>query len=254
MNNDKVWDEFNSFINTCKKNRVFPECDYISKLKDEIPNLEITIGKGMQFYRARAYRNSLVDKVFDFLQTISDDKEHESEHYDSFQKLAESTKAQREAGFKGYDAKGSFVCPDLRSIQPGRCNHAFEQCLYVAEDVQTAISELKPLIQEQISVACIQVEEPLKIIDFGFDRSDSSIIKPIALLFVTSPTLEGYDAYIYTQVLCSLVKNMGYDGIRYSSCQIINKSNLAIFNYDKCKAISSNVYEVTRIDYDYKMK
>ena len=65
-----------------------------------------------------------------------------------------------------------------------------------------------------------------------------------------SPTEYNKNAYIYTQVICSIVKKLGYDGVIYTSCQNREKKNYAIFNYNKCKVISSEVYSVTGIKYD----
>ncbi len=139
---------------------------------------------------------------------------------------------------------------DAKSVCAGRCNQNFEPCLYVSEDVDTCISELKPLVDEKVSVAKIVTHEELRIVDFSASDVDDTFRLLIALLFITSPTEENYDAYIYTQVICSLIKSLGFDGICYSSCQNRFKNNYAIFNYDKCKVVSSDVYDVTRINYE----
>jgi len=255
MNIDSsIIDEFTQITDACRKNRVFPECSFISKLISELPKIEKLIEQGTQFYRARVYKNDLSDYFFDSVKRMKDDIEHAEDYLQGFAKEMVRRKALEEAGFKGFDAKGSFVCPDVRLISAGRCNYENEQCLYVAEDVQTAISEIKPLIRESISVACIQVEEPLRIVDFGFELSENQIIKLIAFLFVSSPTLDDYDAYMYTQIICALVRKLGYDGVKYSSCQSPSRSNYAIFNFEKCRAIASEVYEVETIDYHFKKK
>ena len=248
-----VWDEFDIFIDTCKRNRVFPECEYIEKIKAELTNVEQIIDKGTIFYRARTYKNSFRDRAMEYAKRIHDDTEHGEELLEEFSRIVEGIRLQKQAGFNGYDEKGSFVCPDPKIISAGRCNYENEQCLYVGEDIKTAISEIKPLIREDVSVACIRAEKQLKIVDFGFESSNNPIIQTIAFLFIMSPTLENYDVYTYTQIICALVKKMGYDGIRYSSCQILNKYNYAIFNFDKCRAVSSDVYTIDRIDYKFSI-
>ncbi len=251
---DNVWKEFACFKDTCRKNRVFPECRFISNLISQLPKAEITVNGGSTFYRARVFKNNFPDLYFEQNEKpMQEEEKIFQQMYEVYSGL-DKVKAQREAGFRGYDEVGSFVCPNIESILPGRCNHVNEQCLYLAEDVQTAISEIKPLIREKISVACIEAKEALKIIDFSFDRSEIPILKLVAFLFLTSPTLEEYDVYTYTQIICSLVKKEGYDGIKYTSCQNLGKSNYAIFSFEKCKAISSDVYEVDSITYRYTPK
>ena len=249
-----VWDEYIRFKETCRNNRIFPECSFITHLLEKLSCYEKVLYSGSVLYRARTYQNNFFDLWFDYMKRIHDDIEHGEQILQEMSIAFEKIKAVKEAGFNGYDATGSFVNPDPKSIGGGRCNHVNEQCLYVSEDIQTAISELKPLIREEISVACIQLREDLKIVDFGFDSSEDPYQKLISFLFVTSPTQDDYDIYTYTQVLCSLIKKAGYDGIKYTSCQDLSKTNYVIFNYDKCKAVSSDVYAVNSISYGFIKK
>ena len=245
----EIWNDFFDFRTACRNNRVFPECSFISHIIAQLPKIEESICAGSKYYRARVYKNSFPDYFLEQSGKVMNDNKNEYQHLLELHLGIDKLKAQRNAGFKGYDEAGSFVCPDAKSILPGRCNHVNEQCLYMAEDVETAISEIKPLIREKVSVGCIEVQEALRIVDFSFNSSHSPITQLVAFLFVTSPTLEEYDIYTYTQIICSLIKKEGYDGVKYTSCQNLEKSNYAIFSFDKCKAISSDVYEVSAIAY-----
>ena len=84
------------------------------------------------------------------------------------------------------------------------------------------------------------------MIDLRLTKNDQ-FINGIAKFFVQSPTLAHPDAYLYTQAISAFIKSRGYDGIMYSSCQVINGINYAIFNYDKCEAISSDLYKINTI-------
>lgn len=241
------------FKNICKINRTFPNCDYIEAFEQEMDNMVINISKDITMYRARIFKDDTFDNVVRLITQANNAKtEEDFKHVKQHHKEFETTyKTKIEKGFFGYDEKNSFINPNTNTIKAGRCNHDFETCLYTAEDPNTAISELKPLIKEKISVAKITTLEELKIIDlsFKFDDNNETFRNLIAMLFLTSPTETEKDAYLFTQVICSLVKKHGYDGIKYSSCQNISANNYAIFNYGKCKAISSDVYSVDNITY-----
>lgn len=249
-----IWDQFTQFRQICRNNPVFPKCSFLEHLEEVLPQFVMMVGPEELFYRARIYQNNFPEMALDYAKRIHDDIEHGDQILKDMKIAFDKIKELKQSGFNGFDATGSFVNPSPKDILGGRCNHVHEVCLYVAEDVETAISELKPLIQEEISVACIRTKEELRVIDFGFNISDNPYKELASLLFITSPTQEDYDAYAFTQVICSLVKNKGYDGIRYTSCQNLIKANYVIFNYDKCEAVSSEVYRVDSIKYGFAKK
>ena len=117
----------------------------------------------------------------------------------------------------------------------------------MADTIDTAISEVKPSIGYNVSVAKIKVIEELRLVDFRFNKTENNVSKLISFLFIQSVTLEYPETYVYTQVICDFIKNCGYDGVIYSSCQNTSGANYAIFNYEKCKAISSDVYTVDSV-------
>lgn len=255
----QVFEKLHDFQKRYKNNRVFPKDGFIKDFTDNLCNMETCIEKNELLYRARVYKDDLQDKVLDILREIHEvnntpeDLEVLEEHHSRFQ---EDMRKRAESEFKGYDAEGSFVIKDVDLIKGGRCNYDFECCLYVADSVETAISEVKPLINEKISVASIRTKEKLRLIDLSFDthtpRQGRAIINVSAMLFMQSPTEGNKDAYIYTQALCSIVKALGYDGIKYSSCQNNVGCNYTVFNYEKCEPVASRVYTVDGIKYDIR--
>ncbi len=58
--------------------------------------------------------------------------------------------------------------------------------------------------------------------------------------------------YLPTQYLCEFIKSLNYDGVEYSSSLNPDGFNIALFNDDKIECISANLYEVSKITYDYK--
>lgn len=261
-NEEELMNKFTEFLRVCRKNRVFPECEFLELFKQNIGKMEIIIPKKRIMYRSRVYQDDML-KQFEKISAMV----RESKTPDDYQLASDETERLRQEyinkindGFEGYDEKNSFVNEDVENVIASRCNHNFETCLYTSDDAQTSISEIKPIIGETISVAPIEALEDLKIIDLSIDFNEEwdelvFLRNLIALLFIDSPTEGHKEAYIYTQIICSLVKKMGYDGVKYSSCQNIEKINYAIFNYKKCKATGSEKYSITKIDYGIeKMK
>ena len=61
--------------------------------------------------------------------------------------------------------------------------------------------------------------------------------------------------YIPTQFIAEYAKNIGYDGIAFSSSLTpdVNKNNpdrynIVIFNYNKCRVIKSNIVKIINVD------
>ena len=236
MSSQIDFDMIFAFKDECLKNRVFPKCELIDTLMKRLPEFEHTVPKGFNMYRARVYtENSYAYALrIYFREHVPLPTEEVKQTPDCWE------------GFHAYEEKDSFANTNANAIIGNRCNNDFECCLYAAGDVTTAISEIKPVINERVSVARIVTKEELKLIDLRFNDKDA-FLEGLAFLFITSPTIENKDAYIYTQVICSLIKQAGYDGIIYSSCQRLIGNNYAIFNYDKCQAVASREYEIEGI-------
>lgn len=155
-----IWEEFTQFQEMCRNNPVFPECSFLKKLEQVLPQFVKLVSPNESFFRARVYQNSFPEMVLDYVRRIHDDIEHGDQILEEMRLAFDNIKVLKESGFNGFDAAGSFVNPNSKSIHSGRCNRVYEACLYIAEDVETAISELKPLIREEISVACIKYNFP----------------------------------------------------------------------------------------------
>lgn len=225
----------------CLNYRAFFDCELLDVLKKQIKDIECIFREGTITYRARAYKDPQYSPYARFLLYT-----HPAEEKDLEENPNEDIRLGEYIGFCGYNAKESFVNPNIYSVEEGRCNYKYSPCLYTAESVCVAISEIKPLIHEVISVAKIKNKFDLKFVDLRL-KKENEFINSVAKFFVQSPTLENPEAYIYSQAICAFVKSLGYDGIVYSSCQVFNGVNYAIFNYDKCEAISSALHNVDNI-------
>lgn len=167
--------------------------------------------------------------------------------------------------FQGFNAKDSFV---NEKGNEGRCNPKFIPYLYAADSVPCSIAEINPGIDSVVSVANIKIQEKLKVVSLcsGFAISDTTgnIIKDIpdcwAVLYLqhlfSLPYQEDGD-YLLTQYISEKIKCTGMDGLLFNSSKYayvdeygMRKQgvNYVIFNYDKCKAVSSKLYRVKSID------
>lgn len=254
MKNKQDFEMLLEFREKCRDNRAFPDCELLTRFAQKFDSLEYILSKGEIIYRSRVYYNDMVDRIFslDLNLDIKDDKDivRLQKTIDKLSELQKDFDTKRQKGFYGYDEKDSFVNPNNMTVLDGRCNYAYSPCLYASQDIDTAICELKPLIREKISVAEIEVLQDLKLIDLRFNKH-KDFIDLIALLFIESPTINQKDVCIYTQIITAFVKKQGYDGIVYTSCQNILGTNYAIFNYEKCKPISSEVYNIEQINIKY---
>lgn len=240
---DDIIEVIEEFKNVCLDNRAFFKCRFFSMMENNFKDTEHTLTKGTTTYRARAYKDPEYGLYSRFLIYT-----HEADENDV--KENPGVKIGERIGFLGYNSKDSFVNPNKFAVEEGRCNYKYNPCLYTAKSARVAISELKPLVREVISVAKIRNNEDLKMIDLRLNK-DNEFIDKVAKFFVQSPTLEYPDAYLYTQAISSFVKSCGYDGLIYSSCQVIGGINYAIFNYDKCEAIASDLYIVDNVSVSF---
>ena len=247
------------------------------KLKD---SCNYTIMPNQKFYRARAYKNSeiknLCDKpelneLFNSLTiNINEDTklnlpflERESilENI-SFLKKIDIVKnilnnwiiKNKNEKFWGFNASGSgrnLICNN-----EGRLNTAGEHHLYLAYDIDTAISEIRPINQQRVSVATVNIKKELKMFDLtktfeiGDGTKDGDYFAFYQVAHMCSmPNFNDNTYYKPTQKISSYIKELGFDGIIYPSALKENGKNILIFEFDNSdmdneyfEVISSDVY------------
>ena len=205
-----------------KNNRVF------ELLSDEITNPIRMIMIGSELYRARKIEGS------------------------------EPTNISK--GFYGYDARGSFVNPNPQNISAMRANREGQPRLYCSNVVCLPLVEIKPKVGEKISLACIQTNEILKLLDltlyhleFDIPQEKQVLFRELSRLFSTpiDDDNDDKDDYLVTQEIADYVQQLGYDGIAYSSSLVpelnkenYNGANFVIFKYNHCVPTKSNILKM----------
>ena len=111
-------------------------------------------------------------------------------------------------GFYGNDARGSFVNPNSQNISAMRANREGQPRLYCSNVVCLPLVEIKPKVGEKISLACIQTNEILKLLDltlyhleFDMPQEKQVLFRELSRLFST-PIDDDNDAkedYLVTQ-------------------------------------------------------
>lgn len=122
--------------------------------------------------------------------------------------------------------------------------------------------EVKPVLSQLVSVATIKALKDLKLFDISSidtlnitDENKKEIVDVFASLnyrFSKPNFGDKYD-YLPTQYISDLLKEIGFDGIRFNSSLNKTGKNGVIFNnQSNFKAVKSRLYTVNNINIEYE--
>jgi hypothetical protein len=150
--------------------------------------------------------------------------------------------------------------PPAEVVKSGRANRQGEPVLYAANTEKIAIAEVRPWRGAAVAVARMESSRELRLVNLvdspGFENpfTDELILWKTALQSLFSylseelslPVIPGAEdtEYRVSQQLCELVKDAGYDGIKYMSSTNINGYNVALFDTDSLELESVQYYRV----------
>lgn len=155
----------------------------------------------------------------------------------------------------GYDVFHSGVAPIDSIKENGRVNHAGEQVLYLAENVETSCKENKPDKNSFLSVAECCIKDNIKVVDFSIAVStglecafSSDIIRLFQVKYhmdirafyifikdyMTNPNYKDKEInYAYSLgFLDKLKKRTDLSGVKYVSA-FTEKANIALWDENK---------------------
>jgi hypothetical protein len=150
--------------------------------------------------------------------------------------------------FRGLNDVDSFT-PPISKIRAGRVNEQYDPCLYVADNYETAIAEVRPIVNSMVSIAQIRTNNQIVLADtccLQTSHTDELFYR-LLLTRIFSQPVEDKNDYLFSQHIGTLLKRIGFDGIRYASSLFENGHNIAIFNTEKCYPISSDRYIVETV-------
>ncbi|MEW4402088.1 RES family NAD+ phosphorylase [Agrobacterium tumefaciens] len=173
----------------------------------------------------------------------------------------------------GYDAVR--MKPRLNRSTEGRANSAGVRVLYLGTTEQNVISEIRPWVGAEVSVAQFKLRRKLRALDLsqGHGKSHLNLIlghilngKPMSLeekeraVWISidnafsRPVTRSDDMadYVPTQILAEVFKNAGYDAIGYKSQFGENGLNIVLFNPDDADVINCAPYQVTGLEVSFK--
>lgn len=209
-----------------------------------------------------ANRNPRDNKVLESIQDISTNPERVIETKAKLYRcriITDDKRIHSEPGFYGYNASESFV-PPVRVTKDLRANYRYIPYLYCANHPYLALVEVRPRLGAHVSMATIVVNESIRLLDFTVQKKPNRMSEAKQNLFsdlselYSKPIANDDDIfdYIPTQYIAEYAKNLGYDGICFTSSltpeingQNMDRFNVVVFNYDKCTVIKSNVFAVT---------
>ena len=277
--NYELWDQFRHEL--VYENRFYSEHPIVEELQKRSEGATRFVKTGTTFYRARKYnsedyRKRVVDYILKatgktkeaikelrdnypsylsemlvvpgwFGEESDQNNKHISELKDAWRKWNKGIR------FKGYNGKES-TAPPAEKTPSGRANPANIRYLYLCEDKETPIYEMRPIIGQKLSIAKFKLNRDVKIYDLTFSSDisanggsdDTSLFQSIGVMF--SVPNDGQEAeYIPTQFLAEQIKRMGFDGLRFNSSLHSGGINVVLFNPEDCTAVSSDLIEVSDI-------
>ena len=270
---EKEWNEFSNDL--IYKDRFFSSHKVVDIIKAYAETCTSIINRDEVLYRARVYhQDPLRQFLYDVFKNSSEKKASENinDCYNmqlaalmmAVEKgspggkgiIAAYNKWQRKR-FKGYNASGSGA-PPVNTGSAGRVNPERIRYLYLAEDPETAVYEVRPIIGQCVSVATFKTTEKIKIYDLAVDIKaqeekvdlDYTLFQVIQQKF-SEPNTGDSIKYLPTQYLGETIKRMGFDGLRFKSSLKNGGINILLFDDKKCKAVRSDLVKVGDIVLKY---
>lgn len=287
------WEDFVNEIKNHK--RFFPHSSLLDSIKMMQDNAAIELPEGSVCYRARIFKGSFLDnptnksereqilelfnkvcsytnvnsvtdlyRILNLDPTIVLDNGNDDGLYKTIERLLKVDKQ-----WWGYDSQDSDA-PPSHLATAGRANSKMISYLYVASDEKTALYEVRPSIGQEVSIATIIIRKNLRIFDFctsaipeTFDFKEVEkyfMLQKLSSLFA-EVNYGSEEEYLPTQYICDYIRELGFDGIRFSSS--LNPAGKAVVLFDtnansknpednNYEIINSKVYIVNKYDINYR--
>lgn len=148
----------------------------------------------------------------------------------------------------------------------GRANPAGITYLYLSDEKNTAMAELRPWVDAPISLGEFLIVRDLRLVDcshahrglivFGSEPTPEKrrehVWRDIDRAFARPITLgEDPTGYIPTQILSEQFRAAGYDGVVHRS-SVGRGRNFILFNLDDAVLTACGLYAASFIDYDFR--
>ena len=288
--------KWEDFVNEIKHHkRFFPQSSLLDSIKAMQDGAAIELSEGGVFYRARVFKEPFLDnptnnsereqilalfnrmcsytnvnsvselyRILNLDPTIIMDHENDAGLYKSIKRFLKADKQ-----WWGYDSQGSDAPPNCLATA-GRANSKLISYLYIASDEKTALYEVRPSVGQEVSIATIIIKKNLRIFDLCTsaipEMSDFKEVEEYFLFQKLSSLFSevnygSEEEYLPTQYICDYIRELGFDGIRFSSS--LNPEGKVVVLFDtnansknpednNYEIINSKVYIVNKYDIDYR--
>lgn len=160
--------------------------------------------------------------------------------------------------------------PPMGKALEGRINPKGISYLYLANNIETAISEVRPWLKQEITVGRFSLCKDIAVVDASKDKhsrhilSEKKIERPseewepyvwrdINRSFSIPVRVgEEHTYYVTTQYLSECFKNAGYEGIVYKSSLPEEGYNVALFDPKVVRLLGAQLFDIESITYKYK--
>jgi hypothetical protein len=162
------------------------------------------------------------------------------------------------------------MIPDSRFVKSGgRANPPGFVYLYLANQPETAMAEVRPWVGESLSVALFEITKDVRLVLCQQDSEDP--LKRICLggqklspkevdMYVWSDISEAFarpvnrneaeSGYVPTQILAEAFKTEGFDGVVYKS-RLAKGLNIVLFNIEVAKPLRCFLYALQSVNYTF---
>ena len=190
-----------------------------------------------------------------------------------------SDESGEEVGEQPMGFSGDRMKPLAEHAREGRANSSGIPVLYLASTKQTAISEIRPWVQAEVSVARFGITRKLNAINLTQGDGKSSWILTLeqmsgkeevdaetksrivwdeidyAFSQPVTPS-DDWESYVPTRILAELFQEAGYDAIVYRSQfgqEDQDGYNIAVFKLDDAEILNCAPYQVESIEINSNM-
>jgi len=152
--------------------------------------------------------------------------------------------------------------PPKAKAMEGRANPVGISYLYLASDANTAISEIRPQVENIVTIGKFRVRDKIRVLDlkspgigspFKWGDNLDFVLKIQGFLgmlgFMLSKPVDKNKTpleYLPTQYLCEFIKNQDFEGVLYKSF-LGSGHDVVLFNERKVECIETKLYKVTSV-------
>ncbi len=158
--------------------------------------------------------------------------------------------------------------PPVGSSVAGRANPRGISYLYLANDIETTLLEVRASMHDYVTIMKLRLTEDASVVDLKaidnldpFDLAESENLESYLTYLpflrnlgaeLSKPIRKGDSEldYLPTQYITEFIKSRGFDGIGYGSSMNPEGRNYAFFTAGKFQAIGRSVHEITSIHFD----